>query len=649
MFDFSPFVPASDALIIVPPFARLNAPALGVHVLQACARAAGFQVRVLYANLWLGATLGPETYTDICEAPPLSLFGERLFAASAYGLPPLGHQPEEMFDYALHLRFLPPEAQRRLMPMFDRVRSGRQPALNLPALLQVEAQAAAWVEAVAAGVAALNCPIVGCTTMFEQTAASVALLKRIKQLSPQTITIIGGPNCEGEMAQGVASLSPALDYIFSGESETTFVDFLHQIKAGQRPAERIIYGQPCQRLDALPSPDLTEFYQQFEQTLPAQASQPDYLWLSYESSRGCWWGQKHHCTFCGLNGQGMGYRAKSADRMIGDLKQLVAKHSLRQVGMTDNIMPYAYFKTLLPRLAAEIPGLQMYYALKANLSLAQMRALKEAGVVKLQPGIEALSSSLLKRMNKGVLARQNVALLRYARSLNIEVYWNLLWGFPGDQAQEYRETLNLLPLLRHLQPPSGLHHLAIDRFSPYFDRPADYGIKTIKPLGGYASLLPAGVDLAQVAYEFVADYPCESHQHPELIRAIQREVEAWQAAWQAEVELSRAVRMLTPPLLIVTREADGRYLLRDTRGLPGVEERAWLTQRQASLALVARPLAQAGDIAWALERKVGVALDGWYVPLATAEPGLLQMFEAEPEQSGLILELKLQPKESVYV
>jgi hypothetical protein len=271
----------------------------------------------------------------------------------------------------------------------------------------------------------------------------------------------------------------------------------------------------------------------------------------------------------------------------------------------------------------------LFYEQKANLSLAQVMALKQAGVFEIQPGIEALSTSLLKRMDKGVSARQNIALLRYARAAELNLSWNLLWGFPGDQRQEYEETLALLPLLRHLQPPTGFYHLSIDRFSPYFDRPADYGLRQLKPFGGYAQLLPEGVDLDQVAYCFVADYDCDSHCHPELIITIQRELKAWQAAWQAAIKLSSTIKMPTPPLLRVSVEADGHYLLRDTRGLPDTEERYWLTRSQASAVLAARPFIPTAEIKWALERKVGVVLGDWYVPLATAEPLLLQEFETE--------------------
>ncbi|MCK6625837.1 MAG: RiPP maturation radical SAM C-methyltransferase [Anaerolineae bacterium] len=632
MLDANPFTDDSDALLIVPPFARLSAPALGVHILQTCAGAAGFQVKVLYANLMVGALIGPQTYTDICQTPATVVLGERLFAASAYDLPPLGRQPERMFDYATHFGLLPAEVRSRLTPLFEQVQPYAPPPL--PILLQLEAQLQAWVETVAAQVVARNCRIVGCTTMFEQTAASIALLRRVKALSPQTVTIIGGSNCEGEVAQAIAKLSPAVDYVFSGESEITFVNFLRQVKANQRPAERVIYGQPCHHLDALPRPDFSEFFEQCAQYLPALAAKPQRLTLLYETSRGCWWGQKHHCTFCGLNGHGMTFRAKSPDIVLSELKELAAKYPARQIRMSDNIMPFSYFKTLLPRLQTELPNLELFYEQKANLSLAQVLALKQAGIAEIQPGIEALSTSLLKRMDKGVTARQNIALLRYARAANLRLVWNLLWGFPGDQRQEYEETLALLPLLRHLQPPSGFFHLLIDRFSPYFDRPADYGIRQLEPFGGYAQSLPDEVEPGQIAYHFVADYDCESHRQPELMLAIQRELDLWQTAWEATIKLSPSLTMRTPPLLRVTRETDGGYLLHDTRGLPDTTQETWLSHRQAAVALVARPFESSAEIEWALHRKVGVVRDGWYIPLATAGPELLREFESDVGQSG---------------
>ncbi len=48
----------------------------------------------------------------------------------------------------------------------------------------------------------------------------------------------------------------------------------------------------------------------------ADPSVADRIFVPYETSRGCWWGQKKHCTFCGLNPLGMNYRAKSPERAV---------------------------------------------------------------------------------------------------------------------------------------------------------------------------------------------------------------------------------------------------------------------------------------------------------------------------------------------
>src|SRR5438105_968393 len=79
-----------DALIIVPPFFELRYPSLGAHVLQACARAAGFRVRVFYANLLFASHIGVSSYTTLAKTPPGTFLGERVFARAAYGVPPLG-------------------------------------------------------------------------------------------------------------------------------------------------------------------------------------------------------------------------------------------------------------------------------------------------------------------------------------------------------------------------------------------------------------------------------------------------------------------------------------------------------------------------------------------------------------------------------
>lgn len=124
------------------------------------------------------------------------------------------------------------------------------------------------------------------------------------------------------------------------------------------------------------------------------------------------------CSKASRRAQGMASREKSPERSLRELKTLLEAHPNRLVTVTDNIMPHSYWKTFVARLPDEVPGLEMMYEQKANLTLAQVRALARAGITEIQPGIEALSTGLLKLMDKGTTAAQNIALLRYTGACN---------------------------------------------------------------------------------------------------------------------------------------------------------------------------------------------------------------------------------------
>src|SRR6185369_475010 len=164
--------------------------------------------------------------------------------------------------------------------------------------LRVEAQIPAWVEATGKYIADLGIPVIGATTTFEQTAPAIALLDAVRRHAGKVTTIIGGANCEGEMAEGIRSIAPFIDFVFSGESEHTFPEFLRKLTEGKPPNEPIIEGKPCAEMDSIPALDYDDYFEQraaylnrSDDAVVGKASVP------YETSRGCWWGQKHHCTF----------------------------------------------------------------------------------------------------------------------------------------------------------------------------------------------------------------------------------------------------------------------------------------------------------------------------------------------------------------
>ena len=620
------FLKPADALLVASPSTVSGLPQLGLHLLQASCQDAGINTRVLYSNVLYSKLIGLDLHKVISSDYHL-LLGERIFATAAFNIPSvsIGRTMHKFLDTAWVPDHLWQVKRHIKDPQIPKPVISYREWLGTMDLEYLESLTADWLHALARQIVNIGFPVVGCSTTFGGLVPAVALLNCIKKTDPNVITIIGGALCEAEMAEGILSLNTSIDYVFSGEGETTFPSFVKQVLDGGLPKEKIIYGQDVTDLDTILLPNYRDYFNQIEKFHPSRASNKNASGLPFEISRGCRYGK---CTFCGLNGKRNLFRAKSPNAVIQDLKALVKRHGINFFVMSDTMMPSQYFSTLIPRLTGEIPSIKVVYELRANLTLDQVLSLKKTCVM-LKTGIESLSPSLLRRMNKPYKVRENIALLRYARSAGIKVIWSLLFGFPGDQINEYEEMLHLIPLIRHLQPPSEMYPLLLFRFSKYQRSPGEFGMTDLQPAQVFKDILPPRADFENLAYYFNAEFPSESRENPAIINELWKEYQAWRRAWASYETIPLDILL---PTLHVSRKTSDRYVLEDTRGLPGQPKRMEIDREQASLLLVARPLAAAPDIGWALDAGLGAAIDSQFIPLATAEPSLLQEFECEFER-----------------
>ena len=163
----------------------------------------------------------------------------------------------------------------------------------------------------------------------------------------------------------------------------------------------------------------------------------------------------------------------------------------------------------------------------------------QAGITHIQPGIESLSSHVLRLMRKGIRAIQNVNLLRWARYYGIHVEWNLLWGFPGETERDYADQAAVMPHLRHLRPPGGTARIRMERFSPIFTEPDTFQLRHREPERSYRYVYPDYVDHERVAYFF--DYELDGGLPDGTYADVRRAVGDWSASlagWQpAGVEI----------------------------------------------------------------------------------------------------------------
>jgi len=279
-------------------------------------------------------------------------------------------------------------------------------------------------------------------------------------------------------------------------------------------------------MDALPIPDYDEYFEQFNNSSLGWSRKPSLL---FETSRGCWWGEKHHCTFCGLNGDTMKYRSKSAARAFSEFLYLTERYPGSSVNVVDNILDMNYFKDFIPMLAERNHGFNLFYEVKANLRKDQLRLLCQAGVGEIQPGIESLSDNVLRIMRKGVSALQNIQLMKWCKELGLKVYYNLIWGFPGERVDDYLEMAKLVPLITHLQPPVGEGPIRIDRFSPNFEQAQQLGFTNLSPHPAYQYVYPFATQvLWQLAYFFTSQVRTSCNL-PDYTRPLADGVKAWRA------------------------------------------------------------------------------------------------------------------------
>ncbi|MDR3264698.1 MAG: RiPP maturation radical SAM C-methyltransferase, partial [Synergistaceae bacterium] len=257
--------------------------------------------------------------------------------------------------------------------------------------------------------------------------------------------------------------------------------------------------------------------------------------LPFESSRGCWWHDKCPCAFCGIN-RDYEYRLKSPKNTLSVFEAYRSRYDTHSFIATDANLSMTYFDEFLPRLGEAFPdgAIRVFYCMKTNMTRAQVKALADAGVRMVQPGIESLSNHVLQLMHKGASAMQNIFFLKCIRQYGIAPFWNLLLGTGGETAEDCREVAELIPKLTHLSPPHTDPILVrVHRYSEYWKNP-EVRLDDMKPSRRYELLFPEDFDLDRLAYDFDAEWKDISEELLEARETVIGATLEWLRRWQKE-------------------------------------------------------------------------------------------------------------------
>lgn len=504
------------------PMASVLRPSIQIGLLGGIAKQKGVETEHIYANVDLAELVGLDFYEELNQHRG-QMTGEWLFSYAAFG-PKLKYTTED------YIKRFPDEIL--WLESFDKNNIGIKNLREkiIPGFLDSLANRYDWSKY----------DYIGFSSTFQQNISCLALIRLIKKKFPDSKIMMGGSNLESEMGQEILKRCGDVNFVFQGEAENTFNRFLSSAEKNTVMPSRGLITQSensilpdnphcAVDLDLSPEPDYRPYFEKINQ-LPNVDSYQKSVVLPFESSRGCWWGQKQHCTFCGLNGATMTYRHKSKEKILSELKNMSAKYLVTSFEAVDNIVDYNYFGGLFEEIKRQDLCFNLFYEIKSNIDRQGLKNLNDGGVMAIQPGIESLSTDVLRLMKKGCTKLHNIRCLKWARYFQISVMWNILFGFPGEQSEHYEAQLRTIKVIKHLQPPMSASRIWLERFSPNYVKAKEFNILNVRPQESYDFIYPPDFDLKKIAYFF--DYESPTSLPDTFHEELNAKITEWKKQWE---------------------------------------------------------------------------------------------------------------------
>ena len=282
---------------------------------------------------------------------------------------------------------------------------------------------------VEAGLAAFGPDVagIGCMTMTAPRAYSLADRIRAAGLP----VILGGAHPTALPEEALAHA----DCVVRGEGELTLPELL-----ASGHIEGIVEARPPEDLDALPLPsrhllDL-DFYASSGDELAGYSLRT----LGIITSRGC----PYHCRFCVNSKREAALRFHGPDRVIQELRDLVARYGIESVAFYDELIASdpARFQEVCERMVAEkLDRLKWECQMHPRtVQPESLRRMKRAGCIQVALGFESGSQPILDAIRKNTTVEQNLEAAQRVHEAGLRVRGCFVVGMPGETVEDIRAT-----------------------------------------------------------------------------------------------------------------------------------------------------------------------------------------------------------------
>jgi len=346
----------------------------------------------------------------------------------------------------------------------------------------------------------LGCGAFGLLVTTGNARFVAALSEMIKEIAPEAWVVAGGPGVTSlfryrryyrrrqplmpHSVERDLSGGHAIDYWVLGEGEQTLLDLLERLQRGEhvgdgpglvRTGERMFDSfreQPLiKQLDSLPLVDFEGF----------DLSRYDYQALPFQLSRGCAFAR---CSHCGLKGYSRGFRVRSSEHGMAELRQNIERHGIREFHFVDLAI-----NGDLERLegfcdAVIASGFQFrwecFFQIRPDMTFDLLRKVVDSGCYGFNYGFESGSDAVLRTMRKPYDSEGAARVLKMTREAGGRTCINVMVGHPGETEQEFQRTLDFLSAnVQSISIVGGAAITEMQLHSPLLEDSAHFGVQMV--------------------------------------------------------------------------------------------------------------------------------------------------------------------------
>jgi len=290
--------------------------------------------------------------------------------------------------------------------------------------------------------------VVGVTSMTPSIYDALSIIKSVKKLNPNCLTVLGGPHSTARDME-ILQENPFVDVIVRGEGEKTIVELLEEKNKERfatvkgisyringkifRNKGRIV----IEDIDDLPIPayhllpmDKYKVYNRFH--FAGIYGKTDKKYCSISACRGC----PFNCIFCACNKMlGKKLRFRNPEKIIEEIKILRYKYGVKVIGFVDDTFTINKKQVISICKLIKKEGLDILMEGSTRVDTFDKEIaenLKKAGFCQIFFGFESANQQSLDFLRKGFKLENVETAVKNAKQAELFVEGNFMIGIPGE-------------------------------------------------------------------------------------------------------------------------------------------------------------------------------------------------------------------------